>query len=1306
MLVGPGYLELVHEIAGLPPGSRVGLVCANERGADNMLETLRLSGTTGIEIVPALIGETDRLDGRRRDGRPHPDVARGAGRRARSPDARPPIGSGRGPTSSIPSGLELLRRADRARRRPSGRPRLPSRPDDGGMGACHPSAMVAWLGATSTSAGPARERYGIDDALLGIRGDLAVADLAAIRRLAAADERGPAGRGARRSAGEIGALGLLHEVGHLLIDALEAAAGGPTMAGRDARRPAPISRDDLDRLLDRFAARVSRASDRSPSRRSSGSRSCCSPGSPTRTRRSGRCASSSTTGSSRDGHALRRGHRRARGGRSPAGAALELGDGTKPRSSSCCARRRATPRRRSPASCATSASTGARCSARTSTRSSAGSTSPSAILAEEERGLHQRFGGGGGGTVARSTRRRSAARRRRARGVLASTRPGCRGSCSWPRARTSGSTSCRARSGATSGRSTRSPTRSSTGSRAGASPACGSSGCGSGRSRRSGSSGCAATPTPSPRPTRSTTTGSPTTSAARRPTPTCATAPGRAASGWPATWCPTTWASIRAGSSTTPSGSCRCREPPYPAYTFSGADLSPDERVGIVLEDHYWNDSDAAVVFKRFDRASGDERYIYHGNDGTSFPWNDTAQLDFLNGRRSASRSSRRSSTSRGGSRSSASTPRWSSPSEHIQRLWWPLTGAGDGIPSRAEYAMSQAEFDARMPTEFWREVVDRVAAEVPDTLLLAEAFWMLEGYFVRTLGMHRVYNSAFMHMLRDENGAGYRQAHPRDPRVRPGDPQALRQLHEQPGRGDGGRAVRQGRQVLRRRDGHGDAARPADARPRPGRGLRREVRHGVPARDARRAAGPAGSSSATSARSSRCSIGGPGSPRRTTSCCTTSSPTAAASTRTSWPTRTAPARPARWSSTTTASASTAGTIRESAAYARKSASGAKRLVRRSLAEGLGPARRPVDVRDLPRRPDGPRLPALVPRHPRARPVAGPRRVPGPRVLGVPRARGRVAGQWRRLAERLGGRGRAVARRGAARAPAGAGPRAAAGAVRRTATSRAVLDGTAERTPTSTCSRRGWRPCWRRWRRRPASAGDPVADRGTRSATRRRPRSATAADGLSRGDRAALLGWLVLSRTRRAGPGRRRRRRRAWPGTTSCAWRRSSRRASGRPGSTKAARGRRPTASACCSRCRARRTIRGRGRQRRPAPPRAAGSRATRSARPWGSTPGKAWSGSTATGSRRCSLGRPAGRDRDRPRRPTRRSVGPPRRGRREAPATGSSHRELLASRPSRAQPSRDCAAERTADASQSNRIRRSSDVGGAVPMTASRCWR
>src|SRR5215210_4239074 len=53
MLVGPGYVELVHEIAGLPAGSRVGLVCASERGAENMAETLALSGTTGIQLLNA-----------------------------------------------------------------------------------------------------------------------------------------------------------------------------------------------------------------------------------------------------------------------------------------------------------------------------------------------------------------------------------------------------------------------------------------------------------------------------------------------------------------------------------------------------------------------------------------------------------------------------------------------------------------------------------------------------------------------------------------------------------------------------------------------------------------------------------------------------------------------------------------------------------------------------------------------------------------------------------------------------------------------------------------------------------------------------------------------------------------------------------------------------------------------------------------------------------------------------------------------------------------------------------------------------
>ena len=61
MLVGPGYVELVHEIAGLKAGSRIGLVCASERGAENMAETLALSGTTGVEILSSTMEEGDDL---------------------------------------------------------------------------------------------------------------------------------------------------------------------------------------------------------------------------------------------------------------------------------------------------------------------------------------------------------------------------------------------------------------------------------------------------------------------------------------------------------------------------------------------------------------------------------------------------------------------------------------------------------------------------------------------------------------------------------------------------------------------------------------------------------------------------------------------------------------------------------------------------------------------------------------------------------------------------------------------------------------------------------------------------------------------------------------------------------------------------------------------------------------------------------------------------------------------------------------------------------------------------------------------
>jgi len=70
---------------------------------------------------------------------------------------------------------------------------------------------------------------------------------------------------------------------------------------------------------------------------------------------------------------------------------------------------------------------------------------------------------------------------------------------------------------------------------------------------------------------------------------------------------------------------------PFPNYTFNGPDLSQNPDISINIEDHYYTRSDAAVVFKRYDHRNGDTRFIYHGNDGTSMPWNDTAQLNYLN---------------------------------------------------------------------------------------------------------------------------------------------------------------------------------------------------------------------------------------------------------------------------------------------------------------------------------------------------------------------------------------------------------------------------------------------------------------------------------------------------------------------------------------------------------------------------------------------------------------------------------------------------------------------------------------------------
>ncbi|QTQ13027.1 alpha-amylase [Treponema parvum] len=198
------------------------------------------------------------------------------------------------------------------------------------------------------------------------------------------------------------------------------------------------------------------------------------------------------------------------------------------------------------------------------------------------------------------------------------------------------------------------------------------------------------------------------------------------------------------------------KDNPFPQYTFNGEDLSHDPRIGIYLEDHYYNRSDCAVVFKRVDKATGDVRYIYHGNDGTGMPWNDTAQIDFLNPAAREEIIQKILHVAR-----NFPIIRFDAAmvlaKKHIRRLWYPEPGRGGDIATRSETQLSTKQFEDAIPQEFWREVVDRVAKEVPDTLLLAEAFWMMEGYFVRTLGMHRVYNSAFMNMLKKEENQKYR---------------------------------------------------------------------------------------------------------------------------------------------------------------------------------------------------------------------------------------------------------------------------------------------------------------------------------------------------------------------------------------------------------------------------------------------------------------------------------------------------------------------------------------------------------------------
>ena len=195
---------------------------------------------------------------------------------------------------------------------------------------------------------------------------------------------------------------------------------------------------------------------------------------------------------------------------------------------------------------------------------------------------------------------------------------------------------------------------------------------------------------------------------------------------------------------------------PSSTWKFESPDLSPDPDVSIRLEDGYYTQTDTAEVFQYKSKKNDQPLYIFHGNDGTSMPWNDTAQLNYLNPETRKAMKARITKVAKK-FRIVRMDAAMTILKQHFKRLWYPDAGAHKNIPTRIANVLTEAEFDVLMPNEFWSEVMHDLAKEAPDTLILAEAFWMMEKYFVQSLGMHRVYNSAFLNYMRNGENAKLR---------------------------------------------------------------------------------------------------------------------------------------------------------------------------------------------------------------------------------------------------------------------------------------------------------------------------------------------------------------------------------------------------------------------------------------------------------------------------------------------------------------------------------------------------------------------
>ena len=115
-------------------------------------------------------------------------------------------------------------------------------------------------------------------------------------------------------------------------------------------------------------------------------------------------------------------------------------------------------------------------------------------------------------------------------------------------------------------------------------------------------------------------------------------------------------------------------ESPFPVYTFEGPNLSDDPRVEIKLEDHYYNRSDAAVVFRLRTHSNNQTRFVYHGKRRHHLRLERHRPARLLQSRRPRARHAGHPRRRPPLSPSSVSTPPWSSPS---------ATSSASGSPPR-----------------------------------------------------------------------------------------------------------------------------------------------------------------------------------------------------------------------------------------------------------------------------------------------------------------------------------------------------------------------------------------------------------------------------------------------------------------------------------------------------------------------------------------------------------------------------------------------------------------------------------------------